>query len=205
MCKSQVTWFFTPNTCTCGGWNSNSGPLVSHILMRTSPCWIHPRFSLLRVTSHHQLGLQVRDLILFTISPCAPTPFVDIVARTSSSPAYDYFLNKYDYSVPRSITFWSSIDYFNNSYYHFRLLQQLVRLLPTTSTTRTTTSDYFNNSYDYFRLLQQLVGLLLVWPWQGAASPILDQVGLVSCRALSPGWERPHLVALNPRTFPPSV
>jgi hypothetical protein len=32
-----------------------SGPLM----MRTSPCWIHLRFGLLRVTSHHQLGLHV--------------------------------------------------------------------------------------------------------------------------------------------------
>jgi hypothetical protein len=39
-----------------------------------------------------------------------------------------------------------------------------------------------------------------VWPRQGAASPILGQVGLVSCRALSLSWGRLHLVALNPRT-----
>jgi hypothetical protein len=45
--------------------------------------------------------------VLFTISPSAPTPSVDIAARTSSSAAYDYFLklydyflSKYDYSVP---------------------------------------------------------------------------------------------------------
>jgi hypothetical protein len=78
--------------------------------------------------------------------------------------------------------------------------EPLHRLLPTTSTTCTTTSYYFNNSYDYFRLFQQLVQLLLVWPRQGATSPILGQVGLVSLWVLSPGWRHPHLVALNPRT-----
>jgi hypothetical protein len=92
---------------------------LSHSLMRTSPCWIYPRFDLLRVTSRHQLGLHVQDLVLFTISPRAPTPSIDIITRTSSSPAYDYFLNKYDYSVPRSITFRSLINYFNNSYDYF--------------------------------------------------------------------------------------
>jgi hypothetical protein len=34
--------------------------MSNYILMRTSPCWIHPRFSLLRVTSCLQLGLHVR-------------------------------------------------------------------------------------------------------------------------------------------------
>jgi hypothetical protein len=50
--------------------------------------------------------------VLFTIHPCAPTSPVDIVARTSSSSVYDYFLNEYDYfinkynySVLRSTTF----------------------------------------------------------------------------------------------------
>jgi hypothetical protein len=108
--------------------------------MRISPCWIHPRFGLLRVISRHQLGLHIWDLVLFTNSPYSPTLYVDTVARISSSSAYDYFLNKYDYSVPQSSTFWSSIDYFNNSYDYFRLVQQLVWLLPTTSTTHTTTS-----------------------------------------------------------------
>jgi hypothetical protein len=40
-----------------------------------------------------------------------------------------------------------------------------------------------------------------MWWGQAAASPILGQVSLVSCRASSPGWGRPHLVTLNPRTF----
>jgi hypothetical protein len=31
-----------------------------------------------------------------------------------------------------------------------------------------------------------------MWPRQGVASPILGQVGLVSRRALSPGWGRPN-------------
>jgi hypothetical protein len=34
------------------------------------------------------------------------------------------------------------------------------------------------------------------------SSPILDQIGLVSCWTLSSGWGHPHLVALNPRTSP---
>jgi hypothetical protein len=34
--------------------------------------------------------------VMFTIRPCAPTPPVDIIARTSSSPVSDYFLNEYD-------------------------------------------------------------------------------------------------------------
>jgi hypothetical protein len=70
-------------------------------LMRTSSYWIRPRFGLLQVASRHQLGLHVRDLVLFTISPYALTPSVDIIARTSSSRAYNYFLNKYDFLVPR--------------------------------------------------------------------------------------------------------
>jgi hypothetical protein len=41
-----------------------------------------------------------------------------------------------------------------------------------------------------------------MWPGQIATSSILGQVGLVSCQALSPGWGRPQLVTLNPRTFP---
>jgi hypothetical protein len=41
-----------------------------------------------------------------------------------------------------------------------------------------------------------------MWPQQSAASPILGQVGLVPCRALSLGWGHPHLVTLNPRTCP---
>jgi hypothetical protein len=31
-----------------------------------------------------------------------------------------------------------------------------------------------------------------VWPWQGAAPPILGQLSLVSCRVLSPGWGCPN-------------
>jgi hypothetical protein len=104
--------------------------------MRILLYWLHLRFSLLRVTSHHQLDLRVRDLVLFTISPCAPIPSVDVVARTSSSCDCDYFFNKYDYSMPQSITFWSLMDYFNNWYDFFVLLQQLVWLFSTTSTTR---------------------------------------------------------------------
>jgi hypothetical protein len=41
-----------------------------------------------------------------------------------------------------------------------------------------------------------------MWPWKYAASPILGQVGLLSCRDLSPDWGRPHLVTLNPWTSP---
>jgi hypothetical protein len=39
-----------------------------------------------------------------------------------------------------------------------------------------------------------------MWPQYDAALSILSQVGLVPCQALSPGWGRPHLVVLNPRT-----
>jgi hypothetical protein len=92
------------------GWSQGRLQFKKGRMMRTLPCWIHPRFGLLRITSCHQIGLHVQDLVLFIISPCAPTPYVDIVARTSSSPISDYFNNSYDY---------------------FLLLQQLVRLLPT--------------------------------------------------------------------------
>jgi hypothetical protein len=39
-------------------------------------------------------------MVLFTISPYAASPSVDIIACASLLPAYNYFLNKYDYSVP---------------------------------------------------------------------------------------------------------
>jgi hypothetical protein len=127
------------------GWSRGRLQFKKGRMMRTSPCWIQLRFGLLRVTSRHQLGLHIWDLVLFTISLYAPTLSINIVAPTSSSPAYDYFLNKY--------------DYFNNSYDSFRLLQQLVRLLLTTLTTRTTTYEYFNNSYflcDHDKVLRHL-------------------------------------------------
>jgi hypothetical protein len=101
------------------GWSQGRLQFKKGRMMRTLPCWIHPRFGLLRITSCHQIGLHVQDLVLFIISPCAPTPYVDIVARTSSSPISDYFNNSYDY---------------------FLLLQQLVRLLPTIWRTHTITS-----------------------------------------------------------------
>jgi hypothetical protein len=53
----------------------------------------------------------------------------------------------------------ASINYFSKLN---RLLQQLIRLLPISSTTWVPTSYYFNNLYEYFRLLQQLIRLLLV-------------------------------------------
>jgi hypothetical protein len=139
--KHRLPYFFALDhisiTCDCITYGFFSPKLLRSILMRTSPCWIHLRFDFLHVTNCHQLGLHVRDLVLFTISPCAPTLFIDIVARTSLSPA----------TTSSTSTTTRCLD---------RLLSEA---RTTTSTTCTTTSDYFNNSYDYFRLLQQLVRL----------------------------------------------
>jgi hypothetical protein len=104
------------------GWSRGRLHLKKGMMMRTSPCWIHSRFDLLWVRSNHQLGLHVRDLVLFTFSPCAPTPSDDIIARTSSSPAYNHFLQVR--LLGASIDYYLKLD---------RLLEQLVRLLPTTS------------------------------------------------------------------------
>jgi hypothetical protein len=47
--------------------------------------------------------------VLFTMRPYTPTPSVDIITRTSSPPAYDYFLKLCDY-------FLNKYDYLHNNY-----------------------------------------------------------------------------------------
>jgi hypothetical protein len=108
---------------------------------------------------------QNRDLftsVLFTIRPCAPTPSVDIAARTSS---YDYFLKLW---ASTSQWVWllhqqvqplgCSIDYFLKlcDYFLDRLLPEAMRLLQQLC-------DYFLDQLlcEAMRLLQQLCDYFL--------------------------------------------
>jgi hypothetical protein len=128
-------------------------------MTRISPYWIHPRFDLLRVTSRHQFDLYVRDLVQFV--------------HTNSIHGHCCLLTL----LPQQVRLLGvSIDYFLRL---DRLLQQLIRLLSTSSTTRT---NYFNNLYDYFNYLYDYFLCD-----HDKASPILGQVSFVSCQVLHPG------------------
>jgi hypothetical protein len=106
-------------------------------LMRTPPCWIQPRFGLLRVITN----------LVFTSEICYYSPSVPAHQLCSSTSSLIPLCRLLTTTSSTSMTTRGSIDYFLKL---DRLLQQLVRLLPTTSTTCTTTFEYFNNSYDYF-------------------------------------------------------